>query len=561
MATHKHIDAICTLIVLLTVLLTVLFCSRSLGIAAQSEESADAVFTEQDLAGVWDTAGATKIVLSDQGSTVSGNGAYALGSDIHILYAGKYLISGAASNGQILIEADGDDRVWLMLNGVSVHCEDDAALRIEQAEKVFLTLKDGTENSFTTGASYREEAVTAKVDGAIYSRDDLTVNGTGALSVTTAYQHGIVCNDNLIVTGGDIRVDAVQDGIHANDSVRIKDATITVSAGDDGITVSNDTETAYFYMESGELSIPSCYEGIEASDVTVAGGRLTVTPTDDGINACGYTEDAAIRITGGEVKIVNETGRDADGLDSNRDILISGGRLFVSVNGNGGNCALDYGSENGGVCRIDGGIVLACGGSSMVEGMDPTSAQGFLMYTASAQAGAAVTVTDRTGEPLLSETVPCGFTSIVVSTPEMKVGDTYTVQTGDTERTMTADNSSQIGGFGGQGGMAPNGNTAPPALQNGQNGFRPNFGQGGTPPDMPQNGTGDNRFQNGNGGAPFNGGAQTPADQNGEMASDSSAEETARTPTANELILLGISAAVLLLGTSFAFFFRRRGSF
>lgn len=113
-----------------------------------------------------------------------------------------------------------------------------------------------------------------------YSRDDLTINGGGSLNVTTEYQPAIVCNDD---------------------------------------------ESGYVYIESGNISIPACYEGIEAVDITIAGGKIDIMPADDGINANGRGSNSVIRITGGDISIINETGRDADGLDSNGDIFISGG--------------------------------------------------------------------------------------------------------------------------------------------------------------------------------------------------------------------------------------------
>lgn len=461
MATHKHIDAICIGIIVFTLLLTILFMNgKALGIqAVASEEDSDAMFTENDLNAAWDTAGATKITLSDEGSTVSGNGAYVYDGDIHIVYAGKYMLSGALSDGTIIIEADGDDKIWLMLDGVAIHCEDNAAIRVEQAGKVFLTLRDDTENTLSSGASYSEEAVFANVDGAIYSRDDLTINGAGALQVTTEYQHGIVCNDDFVMTGGTLNVTAVQDAIHANDSARMKDADLTLSAGDDGITVSNDDETSYIYVESGSITIPSCCEGLEAVQITIAGGTLDIIATDDGLNANGYSKSSVINITGGEIAVTVENGWDADGIDSNKDIYISGGKLFVSVSDNGGSCAIDYGSENGGKCEISGGTVLACGSSGMAEGFDSSSTQGFLMQTASAAADTTVTVKDADGNELLSENVPCSFSSVLVSTPEMKVGDTCTLIIGDTETEMTIENASNGGGFGGFGGRGmPGGN-------------------------------------------------------------------------------------------------------
>ncbi len=477
MAAHKHIDAICIAITVFTLLLTILFMNgKALGITvmAGGDESAG-MFTENDLDSSWNTSNATKIRLSDEGSTVSGNGAYVYQGDVHIVYAGKYVLTGELSDGSVIIEADGDDKIWLMLDGVSIHCEDGAAIRVEQADKVFLTLADGTENTLSSGSSYNEEAVSSGVDGTVYSRDDLTVNGAGSLTVTAEYRHGIVCNDDLVITGGALDVTAAQDAIHANDSVRICNANLTLSAGDDGITASNDDETSFIYVESGAITIPNCYEGLEAVEITIAGGTIDIDPTDDGINANGNSGSSLITITGGEITVTDENGRDADGIDSNGDILISGGRLFVSVSDNGGSCAIDYGSESGGKCVITGGTVLACGSSGMAESFDSSSTQGFLMLNTSAPAGTTVTVRDANGNELISETVPCSFSSILVSTPDLKIGDTCTLIVGDTQTQMTIDNASS-GGFGG--GRMPGGN----GFGGGKMSGRGSFGrEGGTP--------------------------------------------------------------------------------
>ncbi len=483
MAAHKHIDAICVAITVLTLLITILFMNgKALGITAVADgDASGGMFTENDLDGSWNTSSATKIRLSDEGSTVSGNGAYVYEGDVHIVYAGKYVLTGELSDGSIIIEADGDDKVWLMLDGVSLHCEDNAAIRVEQADKVFLTLAEGTENTLSSGLTYSEDAVSSGVDGVIYSRDDLTINGAGSLRVTAEYQHGIVCNDDLVITGGTLNVTAAQDAIHANDSVRICNADLALSAGDDGITASNDEGTSFIYVESGTITIPNCYEGLEAVEITIAGGTIDIDPTDDGINANGNGGNSLITITGGDITVTDDNGRDADGIDSNGDIYISGGRLFVSVSQSGGSCAIDYGSESGGKCVITGGTVLACGSSGMAEGFDSSSTQGFLMLNTSASAGTSVTVKDANGNELISETVPCSFSSVLVSTPEMKVGDTCTLIVGDTETEMTIDNSSSggFGGFGGfGGGRVPGGNGFGGGKMPGRGGFGRD---GGTP--------------------------------------------------------------------------------
>ncbi len=491
MAASKHIDRICILAAVFTLLLTALFMNgRRLGLTVMADEDAgDGQFTANDLDADWagGDGDATQITLTGDGAEIRGNGAYFYDGSVRIVYAGRYIVTGQLDHGGLVVDADKDDKIRLLLDGASVRNEDGAALLVEQAEKVFLTLADGTENELAgwtdsdgadTAASAQadpadgaseggfgrntanggngqnsvsggnsQDDATGGVDGAIYSRDDLTINGTGSLTVTTGYQHAIVCNDDLVITGGHISVTAPQDGLHANDSVRIANADLTVHAGDDGVTVSNDENTGYFYMESGSIAIPSCYEGIEAIDITICGGDLDITPTDDGINANGYGT-SSITIAGGNIRIVNPTGRDADGLDSNGSIYVTGGNIFISMNGNGSNCALDCGTESGGVCEISGGTVIAAGGSGMAEGFDSSSEQCFIMQTVSATAeNASVALINESGETLLSDTVPCSFTSLILSTPRLRMGETCTVVIDGTETEVVVDNSS-AGGFG-----------------------------------------------------------------------------------------------------------------
>ena len=443
MSTHKHFNKICYAVLAVTLIITVLFMNgKALGIPVMASEDAGSdMFTANDLNSNWDTSNATKIMLSDNGSTINGNGAYVYDGDIYIAYAGQYIISGELSNGSLIISADSNDKIWLMLDGVSINCDDNSAIRVEQANKVFITLADETENTLTSGSEYNADAVSAGIDGVIYSRDDLTINGNGTLNITAEYQHGIVCNDDLVIIGSTIKADAVQDAIHANDSVRIKDAQISISAGDDGITVSNDDESAYLYIESGTINILSCYEGLEAIDITIAGGTIDIVSTDDGINANGSGDKSVINITGGNITITNPNGRDADGLDSNKDIYISGGNILISVVNDGSNSAIDYGTENGGVCEISGGTVVACGSSGMAEGFDSSSTQGFIMYNTAADAGTTVALNDSDGNELLSEEIPYSFSSVVISTPEMIVGDTCILTVGETKEEITIDNS------------------------------------------------------------------------------------------------------------------------
>ena len=552
MSTSKHIDVICVVVLLCTLLLTGLFINgEALGVTAVTDgDAGGGQFTANDLNADWDRAGAAQITLTGDGGSVKGGGAYIYDGDVHIAYAGKYVISGELTNGSVIVEADSGDKIWLLLDGVSLHCDSSAAILVEQADKVFLTLADGTENVISSGAEYAAEAVAGGIDGAIYSRDDLTINGGGSLRVTAGYRHGIVCNDDLVITGGTINITAAQDGIHANDSARFADMDLTINAGDDGITVSNDDETAYIYIESGNISIPSCYEGIEAIDITIAGGVIDIRPTDDGINANGRGSKSAIRITGGDITIINENGRDADGLDSNGSIYISGGNTFISVNTS--SYALDYGTENGGVCEISGGTVIAAGGSAMAEGFDSSSEQNFIMYTTpTAAAGTVVTLKNGAGDMLVSETIPCAFSSIVISTPELRLGEICTISVGGSSEEVTVDNSSSSGGFGMAGmfggGMRQGGDFG--GMFGGRGGEMPQRPNGDFPdgefPRMP-----DDDFMRGGG---MRGGDRfMQGGQNQDWARDDAADETsAISPDA--LIMVGVSVLFLLAGLAVAF--------
>ena len=617
MSTHNTLDKICVAIVFCSLVLTVLFMNgEALGITKIVDEDAEqnsdsAYFTTNDQNGSWDTTGAATITLTGDGASISGNGAYVYDGNVVIAEAGRYVLSGSLQDGSVIVDAHDSSKVWILLDGVEISCSDDACIQVDQADKVFLTLAEGSQNILTSGSVYSDTALSDGTDGAIFAHDDLTINGSGSLTVTAQYSHGISANDDLVITGGSITISAVEDAIHVNDSIRIKDAAIIVTAGDDGVLTSNEVENGYLYIESGTLDITAsgdgihttgditvaggetnisagddgihsdasvyvtdgtilisdCYEGIEALIIDVSGGDVSINCEDDGLNANGGsgdmfggggrmdggqndgtfghggmhgsgtddgttgerptppemgeesmsgemptppdmgtegmsgemptppdmsgesmsgempagqetgtasgsgqssadTEDVEtyISISGGNIMIVNEVGQDADGMDSNGDIKISGGTIYISLLGTGSNCAVDYASESGGVAEITGGTIIACGASSMAEGFDSTSTQASILYNTStvAEAGTTLTVTDADGSVLLSWEVPCSFSSALISCPEMKIGGTYTVSAGETSEEITLESVSTTygdaqggmpGGDMGQGGM------------------------------------------------------------------------------------------------------------
>ena len=580
-STHRNIDRICIVVLVLTLVLTVAFMNgEKLGITVIADEDAEsysgsAYFTANDLDGDWaDNAYTTYITLDGSEGTIDGNGAYFLDGDLVISNGGWYVLSGTLEDGSIIVDAYDSSKIWIRLNGVTVNCSDDACLQIDQADKVFLTLAEGTENAFTSGSSYSEEALSDNTGGTIFSHDDLTVNGSGSLTVTAGYQHGFDVNDSLVITGGNITISAPQDGIHVNDSFRFEEASLTIDAGDDA--VHSDDE---LYIESGTILIASCYEGLEAITIDIAGGDITIYPSDDGLNAnggnssmdfgggmgggmgggafpgnpggfgsgdeangisgwpdfsdgekpsvtgegtsefgekpsetgeaasefgekpsvtgeaasgfvekpsmadgmpaipfgdmpqmskTGQTEDGSssdqeetyIRISGGALTIINETGRDADGLDSNGSIYIDGGTILISLPGDNNNCAIDYGSESGGECIVTGGTVLAFGASGMAEEFSSCSTQCAVLYNldSAVQAGTLFRIMNGADEEVLSYTPACSYSSIAFSSPDLTVGETYTVVYGENSVELTLESTAMAAGSSGnQGGMQPGG--------------------------------------------------------------------------------------------------------
>ena len=613
MSTGKHFFALCALVLALALAVTVLFMNgEKLGIRVIRDEDSETnedsgYFTTNDQNTAWTAA--TAITLSGDTATVSGSGAYANGGSVTIASAGYYDVTGTLTDGSLIVDAGKNAKVFLRLNGVTITCSDDAAIRVDQADKVFLTLAEGTENTVTSGENYSEAALADKTDGAIFAHDDLTINGSGALTVTAAYKHGIAANDSLRITGGKITVTAPADTVHVNDSLHITGADITLSAGDDAIH--SDTSVAIL---GGSITVNTCCEGIEAPEILVEDGAVTVTSTDDGINACGTeTSDGSlpsVTISGGTVTLLNPSGRDADGIDSNGNIDINGGLVYISLVGDGGNCALDYGSENGGACRINGGTVVACGSSTMLEAMSGNSAQPSLLYAGTTQAaGTEITLQDSSGETLLTYAAPNSFSAVLVSCPEMATGSTYTLTLGDTAQEIPltqvattygvsggmgggmdgnmGGGMGDMGGMGGQGGMNggpggfaptsgtadsatddtafPGGSGTPPTKPDGDSDFRPSGeaptrpdGEDGTtdrttPPDGDMGGTMPAAPDGSADGQPV-----TPPD--GQTTPDQQAETGESFPLdKNGKVLLLASAAVLALGLTVAFLYRKKG--
>lgn len=305
----------------------------------------------------WDALPTTKVALTDAG--------------LRITDAGSYILSGTSS-GQVIVDAKGHVRI--VLDGVTIDSHIGAAIQIDNAASTVLELAEGTTNHVADAPTRAD----GRIDGAIYASDDLVITGTGALDVTANFADGIVGKDDLRISSGTIKVTSVDDGIRAKDSLTIDGGSITIDAADDGITSTNDTDLGRgqititggvlaitsgddgitaeqrIWITGGTITIDAADEGIDAPVIVIDDGQITINAADDGINASAsniITTGLGITINGGDITILMAAG-DADALDSNGDLTITGGTIDITARS-----PFDYdgiGTFTGGTITVNG---------------------------------------------------------------------------------------------------------------------------------------------------------------------------------------------------------------
>lgn len=329
---------------------------------------------------------AVQIVLKEGDIDIDGSGASASDGVVTIAKAGNYRISGVLNAGQILVDAGKEDTVELILGGVDITNTAGAPLYVKQAGDVTVRLEEGTENIFTDAENYEFAAGEDEPDGAIFSKDDLTITGSGNLKVNASYKDGIVSKDDLTVESGEIQITAVGDAIRGKDSVTILDGVFTIDAGDDGIKSSNDTEAekGWISISGGSFSIICAKDGIQAQtdmdisggefDITAGGGAETVDlqnqtapdrpdrPAADSSalettdESCkGIKAGGSLRVTGGSFTINSAD----DAVHSNGDVTIEDGEFTIATG--------DDGVHGDGALTIGGGTIVI---SKSYEGLE-----------------------------------------------------------------------------------------------------------------------------------------------------------------------------------------------
>ena len=349
-------------IVTAAVTAALIFCmTLSCGLAENGTPvlSAEDQFTGRDLEQAPDLSGAETVFVTD-------------GQDVHLTAGGVYVLSGEASGTTIYVEAGEDEKVQLVLDGLTVTNTDFPVIYVKTADKVFITTSG--DSSLSVTGTFTADGDTG-TDGVIFSKTDLTLNGTAALAISSS-DNGIAGKDDVKITGGTYTIKAASKAIEANDSIRIAGGTLDLTAGTDGLHAENneDNTKGYIYISGGTLTISagddavhantvvqvdggSVYaagaEGIEGTYIQFNGGTVSIQASDDGINAArkssAYTP--TVEINDGDITVTMGAG-DTDGIDSNGNIIVNGGTVQVT-----GNSTFDY----DGSAQYNGGVIIANG--------------------------------------------------------------------------------------------------------------------------------------------------------------------------------------------------------
>ncbi|MFQ9956434.1 MAG: carbohydrate-binding domain-containing protein [Turicibacter sp.] len=492
--------------------------------------------------------------------TVNGTGVTVDENIVTITQGGTYSLSGTLDDGQVIVNAGDLDQVEILLNGVHLTSSTSAPIYVMNADKTTLTLVEGTESVITDAESYvYEDATVDEPNAAIFSKDDLKINGTGSLIVNANYNNGIASKDDLDIKNGDITINAVNNGLKGKDSIEIDNGTFVINSGGDAIKSDNTTDTTKgwitinngtfnltatgdgiqaetdllinggtFTIETGggsenssskssswgvwgipghaqtssssseettsakalkagvnltvedgsfnidssddsihtndsivinggTIDITKSYEGLESTTITINDGTIHLIASDDGINAAGGNDGSAMNGRPGQNNFSSTSGMiyfnggyvyvnaSGDGLDANGSIEMSGGTVIVDGPTDGGNGALDYDAT----FNISGGLLIASGSNAMLQTPSSSSSQNTIVVSSNTSSHTLINIQDSTGTDLITYAPSKSSQVIMISSPEFKTGETYTISTGGTSTGTEIDGLYKGGSYSG----------------------------------------------------------------------------------------------------------------
>lgn len=343
-----------------------------------SQTDAD-MFTNRDYNADYDESSSVSIQLNGDSAQASSNSVQISGSTITITEEATYVISGTLSDGMIIVNATDTAKLQLVLDGVSINSAASAPLYILEADKVVVTLADGTENTLSNGGTFT--AIDENnIDAVIFSKQDLTLNGSGSLTVTSPAGHGIVCKDDLVITGGVYAITSASHGLDANDSVRITGETsLTVDAGKDGIHAENndDASLGFVYISAGTLKMEAEGDGISAgSYMQITDGAFDILAGGGSENGTKESSDSWGGFRGGKGPGQSfSSSETAAGDSTSMKGLKAAGSILVS----GGTITIDSADD---AVHSDVSVTINGGSFELASGDDAVHAEETLIITA-----------------------------------------------------------------------------------------------------------------------------------------------------------------------------------
>lgn len=293
----------------------------------QSDGDYDLSFSNRDCDSSYDE-NSCKITFTDASvQSDSENGVAVNGTNVTITKEGTYILSGECSDGSVTVDVDDKSKVQLVLDNLILTSKN-SPLVIKEADKVFITLANDSNNTLSDSSSYSLTIDDSTVESAIFSKADLSINGSGSLTVNGNYKHGIVSKDDLIITGGTINVSSKSSGIDGKDCVKVKSASVNVDSGTDSIRSTNIDETdsrGFVYINSGSFNLTSTNDAIQAASMLrIDGGDFEITTGGGSTNGKTHTESI------GRGMDMFSSGSDSEDSESAKALKAAG---IIKING------------------------------------------------------------------------------------------------------------------------------------------------------------------------------------------------------------------------------------
>ena len=265
-----YTDLVCILCLVLMLALVIVYRNgEKLGIQPLEKQQA-----------LSDLSASAVIALSDEKIRVKGSGAFAEDGVITVAYGGEYTFTGQCSDARILVQADKKAKVKLIFDNAELTARNAPVIFVANAGKTTLQTAKDSENILRSLGELDEAFVSEEIDGGIFSKDDLILDGKGSLTLTADSAHGIVSKDDLDLRGGDWTVEAALDGLRGRDSIELEGGSYAVTCGGDGLKSNNDVDEnrGSITISGGALTVHAGQDGIQAyRDITVSGGALDIT--------------------------------------------------------------------------------------------------------------------------------------------------------------------------------------------------------------------------------------------------------------------------------------------